>query len=495
MRTNEKFGEVPQDFQQYSFNEALYALIKERGGWDYVLYRMSIISDPHPVMYSMNMTPVGELILGIRFDHFVPLSYEARKCLLRLPCLHFLVGHLSTNALRLRHQYGDRVFELACELVVSQIYSVKALWDEGFMIAQPELYGFPADQSTEQYCQLLQNHLIQKFGQKQIPNPKSQWKEQQSSGTGSGTPSPAEGAAGGDKDKEKRARNNLPKSLSSPEQDPVERQTPPDWIKNGAIDKEKLKEAIERGEVMVGGAGEINQMACGQIADATSREIITGAYNRSGLKTQGWFKGEALDFFKSLHREPVIEWIDFLREKESQCTDLLREPTRRRLSRRHSNYFGRKHQSMCHVVVWIDTSGSMSPRELRLIQSELQAMVRRGAYVEVAQCDADVQSPPTVFRDSTELEQFFGGGGTDFRPAFEYMATKLESPPDVVVYFTDGYGTAPEVPPSFMESLDILWVLTDKGMSPKEFSKRVCPWGMPVVFDTVTGVDEKDLQN
>ena len=488
MRTNEKLGEVPEEFQQHSVNECLYSMLKdaERAGWDYILYRMSIVSDPHPVMYSLNMISTGELLLGIKFSAFTPMTLSARKCLLKLPCLQFLYGHLSSNASRLRKFYGDRIFELASEMVAAQVYDFKPLWDEGFMLAHPDLYGFKKDLSTEQYCALLRKHVLDKFGQGGAPQPKNQWKQgkgtpqpqsggqqgqqgqpngqqsnqsangqagqgqtpsgqgqgsqsqqtqspnnqgnggqqgqSQGQGTGQAQQGPAQGSGGGKSSQPRGhtsgranseqdlAKKNLPKALSSSENDSNLLNTPPDWIKNGKIDQDKLKEAIARGEVMVGNIGELNQQATGQIADATAKEILSGAFNRTNIKNQGWFRGEASEFIKSLHREPVIEWIDYLREKESHHTDLLREPTRRRLSRRHSTYFGRKHKSRCQVMVWIDTSGSMSPRELKLIQSELQAMVRRGAMVKVAMCDADVQKAPVEFKENTELDQFFGGG-------------------------------------------------------------------------------------
>jgi len=132
----------------------------------------------------------------------------------------------------------------------------------------------------------------------------------------------------------------------------------------------------------------------------------------------------------------------------------------------------------------------MGERELACTSAELHGLVQRGCIVYVGQVDADLQGAPELFDGTVNLETFCGRGGTDFRPAFDWMAqqTKL---PDFVVYFTDGAGTAPEQPPAFLRDLDILWVLTDEGMSPEDFRENVCNYGDVVVMDTQSDVDER----
>jgi predicted metal-dependent peptidase len=65
--------------------------------------------------------------------------------------------------------------------------------------------------------------------------------------------------------------------------------------------------------------------------------------------------------------------------------------------------------------------------------------------------------------------KFKGGGGTDFRPAFNKIA-KLGLCPNLLVYFTDGYGTFPETAPDY----PVLWAFT------KEHSPA--PWGESVTI-------------
>ena len=65
---------------------------------------------------------------------------------------------------------------------------------------------------------------------------------------------------------------------------------------------------------------------------------------------------------------------------------------------------------------------------------------------------------------------FKGGGGTSFKPVFEYVATKCEQP-DLLIYFTDGYGDVPEKP-----AYPVMWVITPGG-------KNIVPWGMEAKMD------------
>ena len=59
-------------------------------------------------------------------------------------------------------------------------------------------------------------------------------------------------------------------------------------------------------------------------------------------------------------------------------------------------------------------------------------------------------------------------GGTSFKPPFERGFLR-EHRPDLVVYFTDGQGPAPECPPS----VPVIWCLTQGGRMPVEWGREV----------------------
>ena len=107
------------------------------------------------------------------------------------------------------------------------------------------------------------------------------------------------------------------------------------------------------------------------------------------------------------------------------------------------------------AILW-DTSGSMNGRETDIL-SEIQGMCDDlGLRLLVVVCDAQVHG---IFRDIDKAADLIGkikgGGGSDFRPAFQ--ALEDENFEGVVVAFTDGHITVPTVKP--MHLRDCLWCI------------------------------------
>jgi len=115
----------------------------------------------------------------------------------------------------------------------------------------------------------------------------------------------------------------------------------------------------------------------------------------------------------------------------------------------------------------IDTSGSVTTDLLELINAEL-ARLAKDYEVTVVECDAVIQQ---VYRYQP-LKVFHGRGGTDFRPPFEPGFLRQHKP-DLVIYFTDGAGPAPESQPR----VRVLWCLIPLGEAP-------CTWGRVIKMDT-----------
>jgi predicted metal-dependent peptidase len=113
------------------------------------------------------------------------------------------------------------------------------------------------------------------------------------------------------------------------------------------------------------------------------------------------------------------------------------------------------------AVVAVDTSGSMSDRELAMGLSEIQAVLEQcGLRARAIVCDAEIHEDCEI-KSAAELStRLKGGGGTDFRPIFDRIAKGRM--PDVLVFVTDGYGPAPETPPPY----GMVWVLVGQGYMP-----------------------------
>ncbi len=120
------------------------------------------------------------------------------------------------------------------------------------------------------------------------------------------------------------------------------------------------------------------------------------------------------------------------------------------------------------VVVVVDTSGSVSDKEMKEFVSEVNALKGQiRARITMHACDSDIAGDgPWHFEPWEEFDlprEFRGGGTTDFRPVFDWVARENRRP-DVLVYFTDAVGKFPEQEPYF----PVVWLV--KG-------KRTVPWG------------------
>ena len=58
----------------------------------------------------------------------------------------------------------------------------------------------------------------------------------------------------------------------------------------------------------------------------------------------------------------------------------------------------------------------------------------------------------------------FGGGGTDFRPIFEYISENQEKLPACAVIFTDGEGDYPDE--SAALGIPVLWIINNDYVTP-----------------------------
>jgi predicted metal-dependent peptidase len=108
------------------------------------------------------------------------------------------------------------------------------------------------------------------------------------------------------------------------------------------------------------------------------------------------------------------------------------------------------------IAVIIDTSGSISQRELDTFASELQSILHiyPGTEIRVIYVDTKVVATETIDIYDFKLNAK-GGGGTDFKPGFEYLEREGIYP-TFVIYFTDGYcWSFPDEP-----EYPVLWALT-----------------------------------
>jgi len=124
----------------------------------------------------------------------------------------------------------------------------------------------------------------------------------------------------------------------------------------------------------------------------------------------------------------------------------------------------RSHQ--LDLVVAIDTSGSIKDGEMQEFIDEvdaLKAQVR--ARVTLLPCDASIcDGAPFYFEPWEQFQrphQVGGGGGTSFRPVFQWVEQQGLRP-DLLVYFTDADGAFPADQPAY----PVIWLVKGKSQVP-----------------------------
>jgi len=81
--------------------------------------------------------------------------------------------------------------------------------------------------------------------------------------------------------------------------------------------------------------------------------------------------------------------------------------------------------------------------------------------IEFIECDYKIQKTTRLTPLEPIVSSVRGGGGTDFRPVFEYLE-KLGENFKFLIYFSDANGVFPEKKPN----IDTLWVLTKEAEVP-----------------------------
>ena len=124
----------------------------------------------------------------------------------------------------------------------------------------------------------------------------------------------------------------------------------------------------------------------------------------------------------------------------------------------------REEQKIADLVIVIDTSGSCERELVRIFLEETRGILEqerlffRRFCLHILQCDNQIQRDDCI-RSREEFETYLkqltisGGGGTDFRPAFERIE-KLRAEGSLrelrgILYFTDGLGRYPKEEPDY----------------------------------------------
>ena len=151
---------------------------------------------------------------------------------------------------------------------------------------------------------------------------------------------------------------------------------------------------------------------------------------------------------------PKFDWRGYMRRFTGVSTKVFTKKIRRKENRKFPESPGLKLKMKQHMLLGIDTSGSVSDSELQEFMSEIHHIYKAGVDVTIIQCDTSINSIEP-YKGKNEIT-VSGRGGTEFDPVLEYY-NENQKRYTSLVYFTDGECNTHVKPKGH-----VLWVLSER---------------------------------
>ena len=174
-------------------------------------------------------------------------------------------------------------------------------------------------------------------------------------------------------------------------------------------------------------------------------------------KMRGTIPGEFTELIEKLRQKKpeVFNWKAYFRRLLGSIYDVNIRSTRRKESKRFAEAAGIQHKKKVSILVAVDTSGSVSQKELQEFFSEIDYAFKAGARITILQCDTRINGIEEY--DGKNIPEIKGRGGTDFNPPVDYYVNHKKEYASLI-YFTDGEAPLPSKHPQGM-----VWVISSRG--------------------------------
>jgi len=226
---------------------------------------------------------------------------------------------------------------------------------------------------------------------------------------------------------------------------------------------DEIKDYVKN-NVILGDISQNNEMVKNTADELTIEDMIKDSIKEA--KERGKIPSSLSEMLDNIYfKKPIIPWQKEFRHSIGSIPCPYRKTMRiknRRLPDR-SDILGRVNDRKVSILAAIDTSMSVSNDEVSFFLNEIFNVVKDiNAEVYLLQCDAEVSSYEKIERTTAMSKiEIKGRGGTSFTPVFEYIKNTIPKykKPDIVLYFTDGYGEY-EIDDKLRGRFDLIWVLT-----------------------------------
>lgn len=209
---------------------------------------------------------------------------------------------------------------------------------------------------------------------------------------------------------------------------------------------------------------QINAEMKKRLAAAAAADKAAG--KKQGDHTSSFFGRQVDDMLQS--KLPIDVLLRRAVRKHTARNDWSKRRINRRALQRGMIKPGLYSEQIGTFAVCCDTSGSVDDQELALDLAHVRRVIRECNPKEtlVSFVDTQVRNVQRFTRGQAVKFDPAGGGGTDFRPGVKWAESVR---PDLLVYFTDGWGSFPDAEPGF----PVIWVLVGRGA----INESDVPWG------------------
>lgn len=196
------------------------------------------------------------------------------------------------------------------------------------------------------------------------------------------------------------------------------------------------------------------------------KEVVKGAVNNAVKQAGGIgsVSGDIASIVAKLN-ESQVNWRQQLRQFFVNTQKSLKISTRKRRNRRYGILQpGAKRKPELHIGLLVDTSGSVSDKELAMFWTEMEAIHKCGVVVTVIEADCDVKNVYDF--DPKKQPDLKGRGGTAYNPAIEKA---IELKVDGIIYFGDMDAADKPIDPK----KPFLWAIVRNSPPPASFGKAI----------------------
>ena len=388
------------------------------------------------------------------------LSLGQTQFMLAHEALHCALSHFARRQHRIKHRW-----DLACDFAINPLLMEDGLPAPPNMHFMPQYLGMTAEEiypllDDNEDTETLDRHVYDKDnesggGQQDAPPPKAQQEAPQRQGH-----RPEDGRNPSQQD---QPGGDSPLDQASQEQEGEGGQPQQTQPETGQSDSPRPDES--------GGEGEQEPDPLSpeerETLDVQWQQRLAGAAQQA--KQAGRLGGTLARMIDHL-LQPRLPWRMLLAR---YMTAMARDDfSYMRPSRREGEAILPSLKStQIDIAVAVDTSGSIKAGEITEFLSEIAALKgQMRARVTLLPCDSRLapEAPWIIepWEDFEVPEHLGGGGGTDFRPVFEWV-DRHGIRPELLVYFTDAQGRFPETEPNY----PVIWLV--KG-------KEKPPWGQRI---------------